>query len=70
MRLVAVRERQRRSAVVGDQALEAFLARKLEEDGREHRVILDDQDHVVAMADGVAVVGRGGERHRNRGLPT
>ena len=67
MRLVAVRERQRRRTVAGDQALESLLARELEKHRREHRVVLDDEHDVIAGGDGVPVVGGGRQRHRHRG---
>ena len=49
-----------------DQALEALLARQLEQDRRERRVVLDDEQDAVAGLDGVPVVGEADERHRRR----
>jgi hypothetical protein len=37
--------------------LEPALARPVEHDRREVRVVLDDQQHPVALLEGVAVVG-------------
>ena len=43
-------------ALGGDDALEALVARQAEEDARVVRVVLDDEQHGVALLDGVAVV--------------
>ena len=67
VRLVAVGERQRRRAVAGDQTLEALLARKLEQNRGEHRVILDDEHDAIAGRDRVAVVGEADSAHRAGG---
>ena len=58
----------------GDDALETFVPRQAEEDARVMRVILDDEQHGIAVHDGVAVVldvllardGQDGERARLR----
>ena len=51
-------QRERRSARRRDDALEALLARGVEQELREAEVVLDDQQHAVARRDGVAVVVR------------
>ena len=48
---------QRRLAAVRDDALEALVARQAEQDARIVRIVVDDQQHAVALADVVAVVG-------------
>ena len=64
-------QRDRRLAAVGDDALEALVARESQQDARVVRIVVDDQQHVVAFADVVAIVGddllglRDGE-HRQR----
>ena len=68
---VLPRQRKRRLAAVGDDALEALVARQPEQDARVVRVVLDDQQHVVALADVVAIVGDdlfglGDREHRQR----
>ena len=65
-RQVLARQRQRRLAAVGDDALEALVAREAEQDARVVRVVVDDEQDVVASLDVVAVVGDGlfGFRHR------
>ena len=67
--LVSMREGERPCPILRDQALEAALARQFQQDGGEHRVVLDDEHDVVARLDGLTVVGRGRERHGGGGLP-
>jgi hypothetical protein len=62
-----VREGKGGGAIAGDQALEPLVARHLEQHRGEHRVVLDDEDHMIAVDDGVTVVGRGRQSHRRRG---
>ena len=50
MRLVAMRQGERRSAVGRDQPLEALLAGEFQEHRGEHRIVLDDEDDVIAVA--------------------
>ena len=65
------RQRQRRLAAVGDDALEALVAGEAEQHARVVRIVVDDQQHVVALADVLAVVGDdlfglGDREHRQR----
>ena len=55
--LVLAHHGERRGAGRADHALEALLARRLEQDLGEAQVVLDDQQHLVARLDVVAVVG-------------
>ena len=43
-------------ALGGDDALEALVARQAQQDARVVRVVLDDQQHGVALLDVVAIV--------------
>ena len=56
-RQVLPRQQQRRLAAIGDDALEALVARQTEQHARVVRIVLDDQQHAVALADVVAIVG-------------
>ena len=56
-RHVLARQRQRRLAAVGDDALEALVPRQTEQHARVVRIVVDDEQHAVAFADVVAVVG-------------
>ena len=56
-RAILARERERLLAAVGDDALEALVARDPEQDARVVRIVLDDQQDGVARADLVAIVG-------------
>ena len=56
-RVILPRQRQRRRALGGDDALEADVARQPQQDAREVRVVFDDQQRQVAREDGFAVVG-------------
>ena len=49
-------QRQARVAAQGHHALEALLARQIQQDAGERRVVLDDQQHAVAGLDRGAVV--------------
>ncbi len=49
-------EGQAQRAFGGDDALEALVARQAQQDARVMRVVLDDQQHRVALLDVVAVV--------------
>src|SRR5437764_641551 len=56
---------QRGGAQRRDQALEALVARRVEQHAREAQVVLDDQQHAVAPADVLPVVaGLVDPRHR------
>ena len=55
--LVLLHQRQRRVAARRDDALEAFLARQVEQDARKVGVVFDDQQHAVARLNRLAVVG-------------
>ena len=61
-----LRQRDRRLAAVGDDPLEALVAREAEQDARVVRIVVDDQQHAVAVADALPVVGDDlfGLRHR------
>ena len=65
------RQRQRRLAAVGDDALEALVARQPEQHARVVRIVVDDEQDAVALVDVVAVVGDdllglGDRQHRQR----
>ena len=47
---------QAQRALGGDDALEALVARQAEQDAGVVRIVLDDEQHGVALLDGVAVV--------------
>src|SRR5204863_8511757 len=53
---IALRELQRRLAPRGDDALEAFAVRDVEEDARVGDVVLDDEENAVPLGDFFAVV--------------
>ena len=50
-------ELERVGAAHGNQHLEAVVVRKIDDDARVMRVVLDDQQHRIARLDVVAVVG-------------
>src|SRR5262249_12227449 len=67
------RQRQGGGAERRDQALEALLAGRVQEEAGEAHVVLDDQQHRVARADAVAVVAhfvdqRRGSQHWGGGV--
>ena len=63
-----VRELEAGVAVERDEALEALLARHVEQDLREVRLVLDDEHDAVAGLDLFAIVlERRGQRHARRG---
>ena len=56
-RQVLLGQRDRRLPAVGHDALEALVARQAEQDAGVVRIVVDDEQHVVALADVVAIVG-------------
>ena len=54
---ILARQRQPDRAFVGHDALEALVARQAQQDARVVRIVLDDQQHRIALLDVVAVVG-------------
>ncbi len=50
-RAVLARQRQRQLPALGDDALEALVARQAQQDARVVRIVLDDQQDGVALAD-------------------
>ena len=65
-RQILLGQRDRRLAAVGHDALESFVAGEAEQHPRVVRIVVDDQQHVVAVADALAIVGDDlfGLRHR------
>ena len=64
---------QRRFAMGGDEPLDALLVGHVEQDIGELGVVLDDQDHMIARANDVAVAshlgpGHGGNRRRGAAI--
>ena len=56
-RLVLTREREGIGAVLGDDALEAAVAREVEQHTRVMRIVLDDEQHQIARLQSLAIVG-------------
>ena len=48
--------REPERALGGDDALEALVARQTQQNAGVMRIVLDDQQHGIAILDGVAVV--------------